>query len=48
MKSMILAVAAVAMAAGSAMAQTYTINFDKDAAGNTITEGTTISNQYAA
>jgi hypothetical protein len=48
MKSFVLAAAAIALTAGSALAQTYTIDFDTDAAGNPIADGTTISNQYVA
>ncbi|HLO41287.1 MAG TPA: hypothetical protein VK176_09710 [Phycisphaerales bacterium] len=49
MKNALLGVAALALAAGMASARpTYTIDFDTDAAGNVIAEGTTLSNQYAA
>jgi len=44
----ISAVAVLALVAGSAAAQTYTIDFDTDAAGNAIANGATLSNQYAA
>jgi hypothetical protein len=44
----LLTVAAVLALAGSASAQTFTINFDTDAAGNPIPEGATFANQYAA
>ncbi|MDX2118120.1 MAG: PEP-CTERM sorting domain-containing protein [Planctomycetota bacterium] len=44
----ISAVAVLALVAGSAAAQTYTIDFENDAAGNAIANGATLSNQYAA
>ena len=44
----ISAVAVLALVAGSAAAQTYTIDFEKDAAGNNIANGATLSTQYAA
>jgi len=44
----ISAVAAIALAAGSAAAQTYTIDFEKDALGNNLVEGQIIDNEYAA
>jgi len=42
-----LAMTAVLALAGSAMAQTHTIDFDTDANGNAIPEGAILSNQYA-
>lgn len=44
----ITAVAAIALAAGSAAAQTYTIDFENDALGNALVEGQIIDNEYAA
>lgn len=43
-----LVVLALMLWAGGAQAQTHTIDFDTDASGNAILEGTTISEQYAA
>lgn len=47
MKS-VFAVAMLALAAGSAAAQTYTIDFEQDALGNNLVEGQVIDNEYAA
>jgi MYXO-CTERM domain-containing protein len=48
MKNAMFGALALALAAGLASAATHTIDFDTDAAGNAIAEGTTLSNQYAA
>lgn len=48
MKNAMFGALALALAAGLASAATHTIDFDTDAAGNAIAEGSTLSNQYAA
>ncbi|MDX2018541.1 MAG: PEP-CTERM sorting domain-containing protein [Planctomycetota bacterium] len=48
MKNFAFAAAVLAASAGMAAAQTYTINFNTDAAGNTIAANSVIANQYAA
>ncbi|MBX3388834.1 MAG: PEP-CTERM sorting domain-containing protein [Phycisphaeraceae bacterium] len=48
MKKVVFGVAAVAALSGLASAAPYVIDFDTDANGNAIADGTWISNQYAA
>ncbi len=48
MKTFAIGALALAAIAGSASAATRTINFDQDALGNSISDLTAISNQYAA
>jgi MYXO-CTERM domain-containing protein len=48
MKTFAIGALALAAIAGSASAATRTINFDQDALGNSISDLTAVSNQYAA
>ncbi|MBY0114292.1 MAG: hypothetical protein K2Y21_15880 [Phycisphaerales bacterium] len=48
MKTFAIGALALAAIAGTASAATRTINFDQDALGNSISDLTTVSNQYAA